>query len=677
MHEILADARRAALFDDVCFVLVAEILERRQDRVRRRLTERAHCVRLDVVAELFHLIEILERAVAGRDLVEHFEKASRTDTARRALAAALVDREVEEEARDVDHAGRVVHDDHTAGAHHSADLDQVVIIDRQIEILRRDAAAGRTAGLNGLKLSAVRDAAADVIDDLAERGAHRDLNEAGVDDLAAECEDLGALALLGAHGGEPLCALQNDLRDVRERFNVVDDRGLTEQALVRRERGLVSRLAAVALDGGQKRGLFAANERACAETDFDVEIKAGAEDILAQEAVFTRLADCDLKTLDRDRVLCTDVDVALVRADRVTCDRHCLEDRMRVAFEDGTVHECAGVALVRVADDVLLRDLIPCRKVPLHAGREACAASAAKARILHDLDDLLRRHFGEYLAERGIAVHGDVLFDLFRVDDAAVAKRNTHLRLVEACFLQRRDLDLLLALGLPIDETVDDTALQEVLRNDLRNILELDTAVERALRVHDHDRAQCAKAEAARAYDLDLICKAVQCDLFFQCVCNLDAAGRGTPRTAANQNMRTNHSVFPPLSFHRTDGIFCDGFAVDQMLLDDLGYHFGLDLDVGHTLLIPFEDLNDRLKTAHADAAGLRDGHAIAEILFRNLFHKGVQNGTCACRDAAGRHADDDTDLAGAFPKRDFVFHSVTNLCKFCQCFHVIDPFIS
>ena len=39
---------------------------------------------------------------------------------------------------------------------------------------------------------------------VAQGGAHGDFDKAGVVDLAAQGEDLGALALLGAHGGEPL-----------------------------------------------------------------------------------------------------------------------------------------------------------------------------------------------------------------------------------------------------------------------------------------------------------------------------------------------------------------------------------------------------------------------------------------------------------------------------------------
>ena len=69
----------------------------------------------------------------------------------------------------------------------------VVVVDRDIQMLRRDAAAGGAAGLRGLELLAVRDAAADVIDDGAQGGTHGDFHQTGVVDLAAQCEHLGAL----------------------------------------------------------------------------------------------------------------------------------------------------------------------------------------------------------------------------------------------------------------------------------------------------------------------------------------------------------------------------------------------------------------------------------------------------------------------------------------------------
>ena len=65
-------------------------------------------------------------------------------------------------------------------------------------MLLGDAAAGGAADLRGLELLAAGDAAADVVDDLAERHADGHLDQAGVLDGAGEGEDLGALALLGA-----------------------------------------------------------------------------------------------------------------------------------------------------------------------------------------------------------------------------------------------------------------------------------------------------------------------------------------------------------------------------------------------------------------------------------------------------------------------------------------------
>ena len=73
-----------------------------------------------------------------------------------------------------------------------------------------------------------------------------------------------------------------------------------------------------------------------------------------EEAALLRLGDGDVEPLDRLGVLGADVDVAVVGADRVAGDDHALEHRVRVALQHRAVHERAGVALVGVADDVLL-----------------------------------------------------------------------------------------------------------------------------------------------------------------------------------------------------------------------------------------------------------------------------------------------------------------------------------
>ena len=80
---------------------------------------------------------------------------------------------------------------------------QVVIVDGDIEMLSRDTAAGGAAGLGRFELLAAGDTAADFFDDFPQGGAHGDLHQAGVVNLAAQGEHLGALGFLRTHGGEP------------------------------------------------------------------------------------------------------------------------------------------------------------------------------------------------------------------------------------------------------------------------------------------------------------------------------------------------------------------------------------------------------------------------------------------------------------------------------------------
>ena len=227
--------------------------------------------------------------------------------------------------------------------------------------------------------------------------------------VAAEREHFGALALFGTHGGEIFCAFTDDGRNVGEGFHVVFRGRFAEQTLDRRIRRTRSGLAAVAFDGGHQRGLFTADERACAEFDVQIEIKAAAEDVLAEQAHLFCLLDRDLQTFDGDGILRTHIDVAFGRAGSITADRHRFDDAVRVAFQHAAVHERTRVAFVGVADHIFLIRLVRRRKAPFQARRETAAAAAAQTGILHDLNDLLRRHLGQALCKGLIAVIGDVL----------------------------------------------------------------------------------------------------------------------------------------------------------------------------------------------------------------------------------------------------------------------------
>ena len=196
---------------------------------------------------------------------------------------------------------------------------------------------------------------------------------------AGQGEDLGPLALGRAERGVPAAAAQQDGRHVGVGFDVVEQRGLAPQAALRGEGRSRARLAAVALDRGEQGGFFAADEGPRAHADFQVEIEAGAEDILAEQAALAALADGDLEPLDRQRIFRPHVDVAHRRPDRVRRDGHPLEDAVGIAFEDAAVHERPGVAFVGVADDEFLLVLGVAGEFPLPPGGEARPAAAAQS----------------------------------------------------------------------------------------------------------------------------------------------------------------------------------------------------------------------------------------------------------------------------------------------------------
>ena len=165
-----------------------------------------------------------------------------------------------------------IHDDHAARAHDGADAGQRIVIDAAYPETARECIRPRAAGLHGLELPAVGNAAADVEDDFAQRDAHGDFDQAGVVDSAGEGEDLGAFALVRADARRyQLAAVADDGGDVGEGLNVVDQRGRPHRPDSRGERRSRPRRAALAFDRGDQRGFFAADEGARADADLDVE----------------------------------------------------------------------------------------------------------------------------------------------------------------------------------------------------------------------------------------------------------------------------------------------------------------------------------------------------------------------------------------------------------------------
>ena len=116
--QLRADSRRTAGFLHMGEVLVLEVRQRRQHRIRRGLAEPAERGVLDRRRQGFQPVDHVKRGAPFGDLVEHLVHAAVADAAGSAFAAGFVEGEFEEELRDVDHTVVLVHHDHAAGAHH-------------------------------------------------------------------------------------------------------------------------------------------------------------------------------------------------------------------------------------------------------------------------------------------------------------------------------------------------------------------------------------------------------------------------------------------------------------------------------------------------------------------------------------------------------------------------------
>ena len=222
-------------------------------------------------------------------------------------------------------------------------------------------------------------------------------------------------------------AAVHDHREGRERLDVVDDRRHAPQAGLGGERRPRPRHAAPPFQARDQRRLLAADERAGALLDGEVEREAAAEDVLAQQAEAPHGRDRRPQAADRQRVLGADVDEPLLRADRVRRDQHPLEDGVRITLDERAVHEGARVALVCVADEESPRAVRVAAGPPLPPGGEAGPAAAAQAGDPDEVDHVIGRQ-GEAALEREVAVARQVVIHDLGVDDPAVAQHETSLR---------------------------------------------------------------------------------------------------------------------------------------------------------------------------------------------------------------------------------------------------------
>ena len=176
---------------------------------------------------------------------------------------------------------------------------------------------------------------------------------------------------------------------------------------------------------------FATNKSASSVADFNIKTEASSQNIVAEQAVFAGLSNGNLESFDGQRIFGTDVHQTFIGANAITANGHGFEHRMRVAFQNRTVHESAGVAFVGIANHVFLIADRFVGNFPFQASWKATAAATTKTRIFYDLDYFIRSLFGKTGSEGSITITGNVFFNIFRIDETAVSKCNTNLLFVE------------------------------------------------------------------------------------------------------------------------------------------------------------------------------------------------------------------------------------------------------
>ena len=217
-----------------------------------------------------------------------------------------------------------------------------------------------------------------------------------------------------------------------------------------------ARHAAIALDRRGQGAALTADERARTLVDVDAEIEIAAKDVRSEKAHLLGASDGRFQAVHCQRILRAHIDIALVAADGETRDHHALEHTVWIALHHAAVHERAGIALVGVADEMLLLPFRLPGGVPLKPGGEARSAAAAQAGIENIAADLLVRHLEQCLFKRAVAALGDILLDVLGVRRAAVFQHHTVLLFIKRDILLlrvRRAVEM-------VDQTVDDLAAE-------------------------------------------------------------------------------------------------------------------------------------------------------------------------------------------------------------------------
>jgi len=215
-----------------------------------------------------------------------------------------------------------------------------------------NATARRTSGLDRLEAFSFGYASANVKHDFAKRYAHRNSNQAGVDDAIGEGEDSRPLAPLRANFCEPFATI-SDHEGCWQGFQHYRSALDSPEARIQRDKGNKG-VGFRTCPQWKQLMLFSRHKQTLLpHPKFNGETECNAQDIVAQQIEPLGLPYSRLKPLDSQRIFCLNINEALLSTDNVCHYSHALKDSVGVAFKDCPVHVSTGIAFVSVADDKL------------------------------------------------------------------------------------------------------------------------------------------------------------------------------------------------------------------------------------------------------------------------------------------------------------------------------------
>src|SRR6185295_2340710 len=165
-----------------------EVFQCAHDRVGREAAERAQRAEFHGVAEVFDHREVFRGALAANDLVDGFDAAGRADPARRALAAGFDRAEFHRKAGLFGHVDAVVEHDDATMTDQPVARRKGLIVEWRIEQRAGEVGAERTTDLHRTNGTARESAAADIVDQFAERDAEGGFEQAAMLDVAGKLD---------------------------------------------------------------------------------------------------------------------------------------------------------------------------------------------------------------------------------------------------------------------------------------------------------------------------------------------------------------------------------------------------------------------------------------------------------------------------------------------------------